>query len=536
MKLQFAALVLVPFVALAQEHSMSHAEPQVAIEPGLSDLHHAVSTKNAKAQQFFDQGLRYVYAFNHEQAVKSFQRAGEIDPNLAIAWWGAALALGPNINLDVDPDREKQAYDAVQTALSKSEHASQKERDMIATLAKRYSNDPNADLKKLAADYSNAMRELSKKYPNDLDVATLYAESMMDLHPWKFWSKDGKPNEGTMEIVHTLESVLARDPNHLGANHYYIHATEASRDPGKAMKSAKRLQMLAPSAGHLVHMPAHVYQRTGYYAGAAAANEAGARVDREFMKKYGREGIYPMMYYNHNLDFGAASYAMAGDFRNARRMADEVSANAADMAKMMGDLEAATSDSMKVLVRFNKWSDILKAPEAAGPYSAAFRHFARGTALARGGDVTGAESEQKAFATASSALGESNMMFQNSPRDLAKVMAELLAGRIAEARGDRDAAIAAYQRAVAAEDALLYNEPADWFYPVRETLGGALLRAGKFAEAESVFRDDLKHNPNNPRSLFGLTQALKAQKKPSAKYAQAFRNAWKGGTLKAEDL
>ena len=534
--MRFAALVLVPFVALAQEHAMSHAAPPLAIEPGLSELHHPVSTKNSQAQQFFDQGLRYVYAFNHEQAVKSFQRAGELDPNLAIAWWGAALALGPNINMDVDPDREKQAYDAVQTALSKSEHASQKERDMIATLAKRYSNDPNADLKKLAVDYSHAMGELSKKYPNDLDIATLYAESMMDLHPWKFWAKDGKPNEGTMEIVHTLESVLARDPNHLGANHYYIHATEASPEPARAIKSAKRLESLAPNAGHLVHMPAHTYQRTGNYLGAAAANEAGARADREFMRKYGREGIYPMMYYNHNLDFGAASYAMAGDFANAKRLADEVSGNAVEMAKMMADLEAATTDSMKVLVRFNKWSDVLKAPEAAGPFSIAFRHFARGSAFAKAGNVAGAETEQKQLETANVSLPEQSMIFQNSPRDVAKVMTELLAGRIAEARGDRDAAVAAYRRAVEAEDALSYNEPADWFYPVRETLGGALLRAGKPAEAEAVFREDLKHNPNNPRSLFGLTQALKAQKKPSAKYSQAFKRGWKGGALKAEDL
>jgi tetratricopeptide (TPR) repeat protein len=526
MKLFMAALVLVPSLVLAQ----------VSLEPGLSDHHHPVTTKNLQAQQFFDQGLRYVYAFNHEQAVKSFQRAGEIDPNLAVAWWGAALALGPNINLDVDPDREKQAYEAVQTAMSKGEHASQKERDMIAALAKRYSNDPNADLKKLAADYSNAMGELSKKYPNDLDLATLYAESMMDLRPWKFWTRDGKPNEGTEEIVRTLESVLKRDPNHLGANHYYIHAIEASQNPEKAMPSAKRLESLAPNAGHLVHMPAHTYQRTGNYAGAAAANEAGAKADREFIKKHGGEGMYPMMYYNHNLDFGASSYAMIGDYANAKRLADEVSANAAGMAKMMSDLEAATTDSMKVLVRFNRWTDVLRAPDATGPFSTTFRHFARGSAFARGGDVAAAEAEQKQFETARATLGDSNMIFQNSPKDIAAVAAELLAGRIAEARSDRDAAIDAYRRAVAAEDALSYNEPADWFYPVRETLGGALLRAGKFADAEKVFRDDLRRNPNNPRSLFGLGQALKAQKKPSAKIASSFRRAWKGTTLKIEDL
>jgi tetratricopeptide (TPR) repeat protein len=508
----------------------------VSLDPGLGNLHHPVSTKNSQAQQFFDQGLRYVYAFNHEQAVKSFQRAGELDPDLGIAWWGAALALGPNINMDVDPDREKQAYDAVRLAMSKSDHASQKEKDMIATLAKRYSNDPGADLKRLALDYSNAMRDLSKKYPNDLDIATLFAESLMDLHPWKFWTRDGKPAEGTPEILSTLESVLKRDPHHMGANHYYIHTTEGSPHPEKAMASAKRLATLAPAAGHLMHMPAHTYERTGNYAGAAAANVAGAKADREFMKKYGNENLYSAMYYNHNLDFGAGSYAMIGDYANAKKLADEVSANAANLIKMLGDIEVMTSDSAKVLVRFNRWSDVLNMPEAAGPMSKMFRHFARGVAFARAGNIAGATHEWQTLDHSIASLPEMNMAIQNSPRDVAKVATEVLSGRIAEARGDGDAAIAAYQRAVAAEDALGYDEPADWFYPTRETLGGALLRAGKPGEAEAVFREDLKRNPNNPRSLFGLTEALKAQKKSSTKYAQSFKQTWKGGALKADDL
>ena len=535
MKSLVATLLLTCSAIFAQEHSMPAPQP-VSLDAGLSDQHRAVSTKNAQAQQFFDQGLRYVYAFNHEQAVKSFQRAGELDPNLAMAWWGAALALGPNINLDVDPDREKQAYDAVQTAMKKSDSASEKERDMIAALAKRYSNDPASDLKKLAADYSDAMRELSKKYPNDLDIATLYAESLMDLRPWKFWTHDGKPAEGTEEMLRVLESVLKRDPNHLGANHYYVHVTEGSPNPGRALVSAKRLETLAPKAGHLIHMPAHTYERTGNYAAAAAANEAGARADREFMTKYGRENFYSSMYYNHNLDFGAASYAMIGDYANAKRLADEVSMNAAGMAKMMSDLEAATTDSMKVVLRFYKWTDVLRVTEGVGPFSTAFRHAARGIAFARMGDVAAAEAEQKQFETARGSLADQNMIFQNSPKAIATVAAELLSGRIAEARGDRDAAIDAYRRAVAAEDALSYDEPSDWFYPVRETLGGALVRAGRNAEAEAVFREDLRRNPKNPRSLFGLSHALKAQKKPSATIATSFKRAWKGGALRIVDL
>src|SRR6266849_659204 len=339
-----------------------------AIEPGLGKVHFAVSTKNTEAQGCFDQGMAYLYGFNHEAAVKSFQEAAQRDPNLAMADWGVALALGPNINLDVDPDREKQAYEAVQSALKKQ--ASPKERDVIAVLAKRYSNDPNADMKKLAADYSQAMGELSKKYPDDLDIATLYAESMMDLRPWKFWSHEGKPAPQTEEIVAVLESVLRRNPRHLGANHYYIHAVEASPHPERALKAADRLNVLAPASGHLVHMPAHIYHRTGNYAGAAKANESAASADRKFFAKHGNEGIYPLMYYNHNLQFGAASYAMEGRFADAKRLGDEFGTNATAAAKEMPMLESAAATPLLILARFGKWSDVIRAPMAtAGPMS-----------------------------------------------------------------------------------------------------------------------------------------------------------------------
>ena len=501
----------------------------VVLEHGLGDAHFPVTTKSAEAQQFFDQGLRYVYAFNHEAAVESFKHATELDPDLAFGYWGAALALGPNINLDVDPDREKQAYDLAQAASAHAQHASQKERDLIGVLTRRYSNDPSADLKKLSADYSAGMRELHAKYPDDPDIATLYAESLMDLHPWRFWTHDGKPTDGTEEIVGVLESVLRRHPNHMGANHYYIHAVEASPHPERALASAKRLTTLAPAAGHLVHMPAHIYQRTGNYAGAAAANTAGVKADRQFIKAHGGEGMYPMMYYSHNLDFGAASYAMAGQFAQAKELADEMSSNAAKMAKEMPPAEPFTSDALKVLLRFGKWTDVLRAPDqSGGPISSAFRHFARATAFAKLANVAGAKSEQKAFEANVANMTDETGFLQNSGKALAAVMAPLIEGRIAEADGDRNAAVAAYRRAVAAEDALNYNEPADWFYPTRETLGAALLRAGNFAEAEKVFRDDLTRNPHNPRSLFGLSAALKGQKKPAQKTSAAFETAWRG--------
>jgi len=510
----------------------------VKLETGLSTLHYPVSTKNAAAQRWFDQGLRYVYAFNHEQAVASFQKSTEADPNLAIGYWGTALALGPNINMDVDPEREKQAYDTVQLALARISHASAKERDLINALARRYSAEPGADLKKLGANYSAAMAEVSKKYPKDDDIATLYAESLMDLRPWKFWTHDGTPAEGTNEILRVLETVLKRNPNHIGANHYYIHATEASPNPGRATKSADRLKTLAPAAGHLVHMPAHVYQRTGNYAGAAAANVAGAQADRAFMKKYGAESMYAGMYYNHNLDFGAASYAMIGDYKHAKELAEETSSNAAKMASMMPMVEGVSSDSLKVLMRFGKWNDVVDGKfEAPGPLSTATLHFARGVAFAQLGNIAGAQSEQKAFEEARGKIApEDSGVYQNPLSKIAAVAAELLDGRIAMARGDRAAAIAAYRRAVAAEDALDYDEPADWFYPTRETLGAALLRDGQFVEAEKVFRDDLARNKNNPRSLYGLVRALRGQKKNAEAEHTQFAKLWRGGAIRIEDL
>jgi len=492
------------------------------LDPGLGTLHHAVSTKNAEAQTYFDQGLKYVYAFNHEAAVESFTHATALDPDLAMGYWGAALALGPNINMDVDPDHEKQAYETTQAALKHLEHASAEERDLINALAKRYTNDPKADLHKLSEDYSAAMGEVAKKYPDDADVATLYAESLMDLHPWKFWTHDGTPTEGTEEIVSTLQAVLKKHPNHIGANHYLIHAVEASAHPELGLASAHRLQTLAPSAGHLVHMPAHILQRTGDYAGAARANARGADVDRGWIKKHGGESMYAAMYYNHNLQFGSASYAMIGDYAASKKMADEFGATAAGMAKMMPPVEIFAAAPALVLVRFAKWRDVLSVPDPkAGTSSTALWHFARGTAFAKLGNVSGAESELKELDALLPTVTTEPGFTQNSQRDLVAVASHVLQGRVAAAKGDHAGAIAHYEEAVKLEDALNYDEPADWPLPARETLGAELLRAGRKADAKRVFEEDLKHNPHNPRSLFAL-----GRKAP----------AWKGAAPRVEDF
>jgi len=512
---------LAVIIALAASLQAQTPAAPPELDPGLGTLHHPVSTKNAEAQKYFDQGLRYAYAFNHEAAVDSFKQATALDPDLAIGYWGAALALGPNINMDVDPDHEKAAYETVQAALAHLDHASAEERDLINALAKRYGNDPKADLHKLSENYSAAMGELVKKYPDDLDLATLYAESMMDLHPWKFWTHDGVPTEGTEEIVKTLQGVLKRNPNHIGANHYLIHAVEASSHPELGLASARRLKTLAPSAGHLVHMPAHILQRTGDYTGAAQANAHAADVDRAFIKKHGAESMYAAMYYSHNLQFGSASYAMIGDFATSKKMADEFAGNVLPMVKML-PVEAFTIAPLLVQVRFAKWRDVIAAPDPnVGPISTALWHFARGTAFAKLGNIAGAESEQKILDAALPAIPTEPGFTQNSQRDLVTVASHLLAGRIASAKGDHANAIAHYEEAVKAEDALNYDEPADWPLPARETLGAELLRAGRKADAARVFREDLKHNPHNPRSLFGLGQ----------KSAM-----WKGAPLRIEDM
>src|SRR5258708_22973986 len=334
----------------------------VEIYAGLGSVHHPTSTKNPEAQTFFDQGFRMIYGFNHEEAVRSFKRAAALDPQMAMAWWGVAYALGPNINMDVDPDREKAAFDAVQKAIALSPNAPANEQAYIKALATRYSNDPKADLKKLAVDYKSAMGELSKKYPDDLDAATLDAESAMDLHPWQLWSADGKPNVDTEEIVAVLESVLKRNPNHPGAIHYYIHAVEASPNPERALAYAPKLPKLMPMAGHLVHMPAHIYERVGDYQAPALSNVDAAAADEAYFKATGTHGMYSM-YYAHNLDFLAVAAGMEGRYREAISASDKLVALARSQVKDLPMVEGAIPTSMLMFVRFHKWDEIMKEPQ-----------------------------------------------------------------------------------------------------------------------------------------------------------------------------
>jgi len=541
----FFCVVLFCLGALAQEHA-SHAQAHpVTLVTGLGDLHHPVSTKNPQAQQFFDQGLRFIYAFNHDEAARSFQRAGELDPKMAMAFWGVAEAVGPNYNDPADPDRYKRAHDAVQKAVELSADASPSDQAYIQALAKRFPADPNSDLKKAAEEYRDAMRQVVSEFPDDLDAATLFAEAGMNLHPWGLWHVDGTPETGTEEIVSSLESVMKRDPNHLGAIHYYIHATEASPSPERALAGANKLAALAPGAGHIVHMPAHVYIRTGDYEAAVKTNEKAAEVDRTYIKATGVQGIYPMMYYSHNLHFIAMCAAMNGNYSESRTNADLLVENVGPHVKEMPPLEGFMTIPVAVEIRFHHWNEILKIPQpdASMKTASVFWHFGRGLALAGTGKVADAEAEYKIVSDAEAATPPDvifQMPINNKAKDIMRIARDVLGAKIAVAKNDNGGAIDMLREAVAIQDTLKYGEPPDWFYPVRESLGATLLMTGDAAGAEKVFRDDLERNLRNPRSLWGLQQALLQQKRGyDAGFVQKeFEASWKGGAqaLKLDDL
>ena len=519
-------------VALAALVTAAFAATPVTLMSGLGEVHHAVSTKNRQAQQYFDQGLKLVYGFNHDEARRSFQRAAELDPKLAMAWWGVALTLGPNYNLPVDPEREKAGYDAIQHALALQQNASEPERAYINALVVRYSNDPHADLHALDVAYKEAMSKLAAGYPDDLDAATLYAESAMNLNPWKLWTADGKPAAGTEEIVATLESVMKRDPNHLGANHYYIHAVEASPNPERALASAARLEKLAPAAGHLMHMPAHIYARVGDHSAAAHCNEVAADADKRFLAATHEQGVYPLMYYSHNLHFLAYAASMDGNFAEAKNAAARLVANVSPGVKMMPMLEGFLPTPMIVLFSFERWQDILKLPQpdASLAITNEFWHFVRGMAQANLGKTELAAEEQLAWQGISSKIPPDTMYDQlNKTGAVFKVHENLLNSAIARSRHDDKAAIDFLVQAVAAEDALNYSEPPAWYPPVRPMLGRALLAGKQLAEAEKVFRADLARSPRDGRALAGLRDCLNAQgrKYEAEQIDKQFRAAWK---------
>ena len=526
-------LLILAALTYAQHGHGTHNAPEkraVWLDNGLGNVDHPVSTKNPEAQQFFNQGLAYLYAFNHDEGVASFKRAAELDPNLAMAYWGMSLGQGANYNDPGNTERFALAYVNLQKALELAPKASEPERAYINALAKRYSKDPNADKAKLGADYRMAMAELVKQYPDDLDAATLYAESMMNLRPWQLWSLDGKPAEGTLEILSVLEGVMKRNPNHTGANHYYIHAIEASPNPERGTAAANRLMTLAPSAGHLVHMPSHIYLRTGEWSQAVKSNDLAIVADRTYIAKSGASGIYPMMYYNHNVHMLASSHASHGNFAGAFKAARELETNVGPVVAAAPPLEMFMPYPTIALVRFQKWDEMLKypKPDAKMLITTAFWHMGRGVAFANTGKAADAEKELASLRDTAKLIPATANLFTTPVSVALKVADDFLTGEIALSRGDRRAAITGLRAAVVSESKVNYAEPPDWDLPVREWLGRALLRDGQFAEAEKTYREEIARNPRNGRALFGLAEALSKQGKDSsaALVRNEFRQAW----------
>jgi tetratricopeptide (TPR) repeat protein len=498
---------------------------------GLGDTHHAVSTSNAEAQKFFDHGLALLYGFNHDEAVKAFRRAANLDPNLAMAHWGIALVNGANYNAPEFPELLRIAKENLKKAQALAPKASAREQAYIAALAKRY-DDAIPDPMQREKNYSDAMRRVMERYPDDLDAATLYAESLMNLSPWQLWTKDGKPGPNTERITEVLGSVLRRNPTHIGANHYYIHAVEASSNPERALAAANRLRDLKLSAGHLVHMPAHIYLRTGDYVAAADVNVVAADVDRRYLTSIGaKPSIYSMLYYPHNLHFQALADAIAGRYTRARKAAEALVAHVQPAFKEMPMVEAFLPVKTYVLVRFGKWDEIMNLPEP--DRSLHFHHgmwqWARGMALSTKGDVAAAQREYDSLRTARAKIPAHAMVDKNSVVTVLEVAEHMLAARIAGAGKDYASAQWHYETAAQIHDNFNYIEPPEWPFPVRESLGAMLLKAGRPQDAEKAFREDLVRFPRNGRSLFGLVESLKAQGKADAARLVdlEYKDAWK---------
>ena len=497
----------------------------VPLYTNLGSHHKQISTRVAAAQQYFDQGLRFVYGFNHAEAIRSFTRAAELDSSCAMCYWGIALAYGPHVNAPMDSASGVAAYAAVQKALTLKSHATASERAYIEAVAQRYEATPPADQARLDKLYARAMERVAKTYADDLDAATLYAESLMDLRPWNYWQPDGTPYPGTNEIVRQLKRVITRNPNHPGACHYYIHAVEAV-NPQAAVPCAERLAQLMPGEGHMVHMPAHIYIRVGRWNDAVQANQHAIHSDEVFIEGQHPMGVYPLAYYPHNIHFLAFASTMAGRSAQAIQASDTLTSKVnVDAARQVEMLQEMLPYHVLTLTTFGKWDEVLAEPlpPADIRFSYAMACYARGVAHAAKGQ----------WAEAQAALDTVTAIDTETPENAdgktaLSIAVHALSGEIATRRGDLETGTHHFREAAKIEDRGLYFEPPKWFYPIRHSLGAALLKSNQHAEAEKVYREDLRRFPENGWSLFGLAQALQAQgKNTEAAAAEArFRRAW----------
>ncbi len=493
----------------AQDHEMKPpAEKPVALYKGMGNWGHPIAVKNAEAQKFFDQGLALLYGFNRYEALRSFRKAAELDASAAMPWWGMAMATGPYVNMGTEGDGDldsKAACKAVETGL-KIAGAPARERAYLEAAATRCPEyKPDA--------YIAAMKRLAERYPDDLDAATLYAESLMVPVRWRWYGADGKAAPGMPEAERTLEQVLRRWPEHPGANHYYIHAVESSQTPERAVPSAQRLMGIVPWAGHMVHMPAHIWLVMGDYELAATVNQRASQVDREYFAASNVEGAYNM-YFVHNLHFVAYARSMQGHRAEAIKASKDMAEAIMPAVNVMPEMaDSFLAVSVLTLVRVQAWDEILKMPQPGGKLFAetAIWRFARTMALIAKGDRAGAQREREAFEAARRMISADRPWGTlNVAGDVLTLAAESLAARLSATPAE---AVPHWEKAVAIQDKLIYDEPPAWYYPVRESLGAALVRAGRAVEAEKVFREGLRRSPRNGWMLFGLIESLKAQKK-----------------------
>ena len=504
----------------------------------LGTHHRPITTSSPLAQRYLGQGLILTYGFNHAEAIRSFREAARLDPQCAICYWGVALALGPNINAPMVDEAVPEAYGALQQALKRQKYANKVERAYIQALSTRYVERPVADRHALDVAYADAMREVSQQFPDDPDAATLFAESLMDTMPWNYWTGDGDPRPGTTEILDTLESVLARNPNHPGANHLYIHAVETWY-PERGVPAADRLRDLVPGVGHLVHMPAHIYLRVGRYDDASLANERAARADESYFTQSRAQGLYPAMYYPHNIHFLWYSASLEGRdtvaLDSARKLVTLVGE---DQVRAQPGLELFRPTPLFALTQFGRWDQVLDTPQPAPDlkFQLAMWHYARGMALAANGKLEEAKGEQAGLKQLSPSPEIKAYEAVTPPfpaRQLLDIAQHVLAGELARHHRQDEDMVKHFRVAVQIQDALPYMEPPYWYIPVRHFLGEALLRVGQPGEAERVYREDLKRNPRNGWSLFGLRESLRAQGKngEATEVQNRFQDAWARATV-----
>ncbi len=535
-----AMAVTVPAAAQIHDPKALGADPATAtsaIAPrltGLGQHHIPVTTDNPDSQYFFDQGFRLTLGFNHSEALRSFKEAARLDPDNAMAYWGWALVLGPNLNLPMQENVVAPAYAAMQKAIALKDGVSEKERAFIEALAVRYTDDPKAERAPLDAAYVDSMAQLHARYPDDPDAATLYAAAIMNTNPWDYWYRDGTPKGSTETILSTLQKVVTEHPDHAGAHHYLIHAVEAFR-PELGVASADQLGDLMPGAGHLVHMPSHIYMRVGRYADSYAANASAAKADNAYIVQCRAQGMYPVTYYPHNIHFmvwsamfqGRADAAMAA----ARQVKDKIPVDLKDDTWALNEL--FRSQPMFVMMRFGQWEAMLNEPQPIDRmrFMNGVWHYGRGLAHAHQGRLEDARTELAAL-TSFREMTAANAEYYTGfavAGDLLTIAEELLTGEILAKEKKFPRSIAHLERAVRLEDSLRYNEPTDWYMPTRHMLGAVLLEAGLPTEAETVYWEDLRRNPNNGYALFGLHQSLKAQNNApvAAEIEKRLAVAWK---------